>query len=91
MFLVLLECCCTDRTELTTSKCGLEHVGCIHRPLCRTRANDGVNLVNKEYDLALGTLDLLHDIFETFFELATILCARDEKTEIKRYEFLVFE
>ena len=48
-----------DALQLAAREHRLEHVGRVHRALRRARADDGVQLVDEQNDLALGLLDLL--------------------------------
>ena len=43
-----------------------------------------MELVDEQDHLAIGVLDLLEDGLEPLLELATELCARDERTEVER-------
>ena len=58
---------------------GLSRLRGVHRALGRAGADDGVQLVDEQDDLALGVLDLLEDGLEPLLELAAELGAGDQR------------
>ena len=91
MLAVLVERRRADGVELAAGKHRLEQVRGVHRALGRARADDGVELVDEQDDLALGVLDLLEDGLEPLLELAAELGAGDERAEVERDDALVLE
>ena len=79
------------RVELAAGEHRLQEVRGVHRALGGTRADDGMELVDEQDDLALGVLDLLQDSLEPLLELAAELGAGDERTEVERHDPLVLE
>ena len=67
---VLVERGGADGAQLAAGQHRLQQVGRVHRALGRARADDRVQLVDEEDDLALGVGDLLEDGLEPVLELA---------------------
>ena len=88
---VLVERRRADRVQLAAGEHRLEQVGGVHRALGRAGADDRVQLVDEQDDLALGVLDLLEDGLEPLLELAAELGAGDERAEVERDDALVLE
>src|SRR4029078_5559719 len=63
----------------------------VHRALGRPGADDGVELVDEQDDLALAVLDLLQDGLEALLELAAELRAGDQRAQVERDDALVLE
>ena len=61
----------------------LEQVAGIHRAVSLASTDDGVQLINKEDDLALGLLDLVQDALQAFLKLAAVLGTRDQRPHIQ--------
>ena len=78
-----------DAVQLAARQERLQEVARVHRAFGRTRADDGVQLVDEDDDPALGGLDLLEDGLEALFEFAAILRAGDHRAEIQREERFV--
>ena len=51
----------TDAVQLAAGKHRLEEVARVHAALGLARADDGVQLINEEDDLAVGLLDLVQN------------------------------
>ena len=88
---VLVEGRRADRVQLAAGEHRLEQVGGVHRALGRAGADDGVQLVDEQDDLALGVLDLLEHGLEALLELAAVLGAGDERAEVERDDPLVLQ
>ena len=69
----------------------LEQVAGVHRAFGLAGADDGVQFVNEEHDLALGGGDVLEHGFEALFEFAAVLCAGDQRAHVERDDALVLE
>src|SRR3989338_5664926 len=91
VLLVFLERRRSDSAKLPARQRRLQHVGSVQRPLRRTGPDNRVNLVNEEDDPSLGPLNLFHNVFEPLLKLAAILGASDQKAQIKRDQFFLFE
>ena len=77
-----------DRLQLAARQRRLEDRGRVDRALGRARADEVVQLVDEEDDVApLG--DLLHDLLEPLLELAAVLGAGDEGCQVERVDLLV--
>ena len=77
--------------QLTAGEHGLEEVAGVHRAVGLARADDGVQLVDEEDDASLTLLDLLEDGLQTLLELAAVLRARDQGTEVEREDPALFQ
>ena len=88
---VLVERRRADAAQLAARERGLEHVGGVHRALGRARADERVQLVDEQDDLALRLLDLLEHGLQPVLELAAVLGARDQRAEVERDHALVLE
>ena len=69
----------------------LEQVAGRDRALGRARADDRVELVDEEDDLALGRGDLLEHRLEALLELAAVLRAGDERADVERPDALALQ
>ena len=72
------------RAQLAARERRLEQVGGVDRALGGARADDRVQLVDEQDDLALGLLDLLQHRLEAVLELAAVLGARDQRADVER-------
>ena len=88
---VLVERRRADRVQLAARQHRLQHVGRVDRALGRARADDRVQLVDEEDDLALGVGDFLEHRLEPLLELAAVLRAGDERAHVERDDALVLE
>ncbi len=88
---VLVERRRADRVQLAAGEHRLQQVGGVHRAFGRAGADDRVQLVDEQDDLALGVLDLLQDGLEALLELAPELGAGDERAQVERDDALVLE
>ena len=86
---VLIERCGADDLQFSTRQRGLEDVSCVDGPLSAAGANDGVEFVDKENDLALGLLHLFYDSFETLLELPAKLGPRKQCGHVQRNDALL--
>ena len=78
------------RLQLATREGRLEDRGGVDRALRGTRADEVVELVDEQDDVAaLG--DLLHHLLQALLELAAVLRARDQRRQVERVDLLVLE
>ena len=87
---VLVERRRADRLELAAGERRLEDRGRVDRALGRACADEIVELVDEEDDVA-ALLDLLHDLLQPLLELAAVLRAGDEGGEVERVDLLALE
>src|SRR5438876_4207222 len=80
---VLVERRRADRAQLAAGEHRLEQVRRVDGALGRARADDRVQLVDEEDDLALGVLDLLEDGLDPLLELAAVLRAGEERADVE--------
>jgi len=79
-----------DRLQLTARKRGLEDRCRVDRALRCAGADEVVELVDEQDDVAaLG--DLLHHLLEALLELAAVLRAGDQCGEVERVDLLVLQ
>ena len=88
---VLVEGRRADAVQLTARQHGLEQVARIHRAVGLARADDGVQFIDEEDDLALGLLDLVQDALQALLELAAVFCARDQRAHVQAEHGAVFQ
>ena len=88
---VLVERRRADRAQLAAREHRLEEVGGVDRALGRTRADDRVQLVDEEDDLAGRVLDLREDCLEPLLELAAVLRPGEERADVERPHALALE
>ncbi len=87
---VLVERGGADRLQLAAGERGLEDGGRVDRALGGAGADEVVQLVDEQDDVAaLG--DLLHHLLEALLELAAVLRAGDEGREVQRVDLLALE
>ena len=84
VLLVLVERRRADAAQLAARERRLEHVRRVHRAFGRARADERVQLVDEEDDLALALLDLLEHRLQAVLELAAVLRAGDHRAEVER-------
>ena len=70
--------------QLTARQGGFEHIARIHRAFGLTRADHGVQLVDKDNGLAFVFGQFAQHGFETLFKLATKLCACQQRRHVQR-------
>ena len=80
-----------DRTQLAAREHRLQQVARGDGTLRGSRADDRVQLVDEQDDLALACGDLLQDGLEPLLELAPVLRARDERPDVERPHALALE
>ena len=87
---VLVERGRSDRLQLAAGQRGLEDRRCVDRALRRTGADEVMQLVDEEDDVA-PLHDLLHHLLQALLELAAVLRAGDESREVERVDLLVLQ
>src|SRR6266498_949321 len=79
-----------DRLQLPTREGRLQDRGCVDRALGRTRADEVVELVDEQDDVAaLG--DLLHHLLQALLELTAVLRAGDQRRKVERVDLLALQ
>ena len=81
---------CADDLHLPAGQRGLHDVGGVHRAVGVARADDGVDLINKQDDVA-RSLDLADEALDTLLKLAAELGACDEGRHVEQVNFLVLQ
>ena len=88
VFAEFVQCGCADALQLAARKSRFEHVAGVHGALGRPRADDSMQFVDEEDDVALTALNLLNGGFQPLLELAAEARARDHGAQIKRHHRL---
>ncbi len=87
---VLVERRRADRLQLAARERRLEDRGSVDRALGSAGADEVVQLVDEQDDVAaLG--DLLHHLLQALLELAAVLRAGDERRQVERVDLLVLQ
>src|SRR5205814_6890585 len=87
---VLVERRRADRLQLAARESRLEDRRSVDRALGRTRADEVMQLVDEEDDVA-PLHDLLHHLLQALLELTAVLRARDERSEVERVDLLALQ
>ena len=88
---VLVERGRPDRAQLTARELRLQQVRGVDGALRRARADDRVQLVDEEHDLARRVLDLGEDGLQPLLELAAVLRACEERADVERPDALALQ
>ncbi len=80
-----------DHVQLAAREHRLEQVARVHRAFGLARADDGVQLVDEQDDLAFRSRDVFEHRLEPLFELAAILRAGDQRAHVERDDALVLQ
>ena len=88
---VLVERRRADRTQLAAREHRLQEVGGVDRALGGAGADDRVQLVDEEDDLAGRVLDLREHGLEPLLELAAVLRSGEERADVERPDALALE
>ena len=89
VLLVLVERGRADGAQLAAGEHRLEQVGRVDRTLGGARADDRVQLVHEQDDLALGVGDLLQDRLQALLELAAVLRAGQQGADVEADDLAV--
>ena len=81
---VLVERRRADRAQLAAREHRLQQVGGVDRALGRAGADDRVQLVDEQDDLAVGRGDLAEHGLQALLELAAVLRAGEQRAEVER-------
>ena len=80
-----------DAVQLAARQHRLEQVAGIHSAVGLARADNGVQLINKQDDLAFGLLDLVQDALQALLKLAAVFGTSDQCAHIEAEHRAVFE
>ena len=87
---VLVERGGADRLQLTAGQHRLEDRGRVDRALGRAGADQRVQLVDEQHDVAAG-LDLLEHLLQALLEVTAVARAGDQRAEVEAVDLLVLE
>ena len=88
---VLVQRGCTDAVQLAAGQHGFEQVARVHRAVGLACADDGVQFIDEEDDLALGLLDLVQNALQAFLKLAAVFCTRNQCAHVQAEHGAVFQ
>ena len=91
IFAVFVERGRADAMQFAARQSGLQHVGGIHRAIRLAGADQSVQFVDEDDDLASRRLDFLEHALQPFLELAAELGAGDQRAEVERQQPLVLQ
>ena len=91
IFAIFVERRRSDAVKLTAAQRWFQEVAGVHRALGLPGADDGVNLVDEEDDVAFGLADLVEYALQPFLELAPIFRTCDERAHVERQKALVLD
>ncbi|CAB4588315.1 unannotated protein [freshwater metagenome] len=80
----------TDGLKFPASKHWFEDAGRVDRAFRCTRANERVNFVDEDDDVA-AIADFLGDLLEAFFEVTAVAASGDKAAEVERVDLFVLE
>ncbi len=72
-----------DALQFASRQCRLDDVARVNCALGGARADEGVQFVDEENDLAASATDFIHDALHALLELAAIFGARDEAGKVE--------
>ena len=87
---VLVQGGCTDGLQFASSQHGLEDGGSVNCALCGTCTDEGVNLVNKQDDVAAGA-NLLQNLLQALFKVTAVARTCDQGAQVQGVQVLVLE
>jgi len=87
---VLVEGGGADALNLASCECGLEYVGGVDRAFRGAGADQCVQLIDEQHDLA-ARADLVKDLLESLLKLAAVLRAGDQGAHVKGEHALVLQ
>ena len=90
MLAVLIERRGADNLQFAAGHHGLEQRRRIQGAFGGARADERVDLVDEEHDVAPG-VDLLEDLLHAILEIAAVARARDERPHVEGVQLLVFQ
>ena len=80
----------TDAVQLTTGEFRLEHVAQVHGAFGLACTHDGVDFIDEQQGVAVFFKRVKHG-FQTFLEIAAVLCARHQGRQIKCKQLLALQ
>ena len=90
MLAVLIQGGGTDGLQLTASQHRLQNGGRVDSALCGTGPDKGVNLVDKQDNVA-ASANLLEYFLKAFLKVTAVPGARDQGTQIQGVQVLIFK
>jgi len=91
MLAIFIERRGADAVQLAPRQRGFQQIGRIHRPLALARPDQRVHLVDEQYNLPIGLLDLVEHAFQPFLELAAIFRPGDQRAHVERQQFAILQ
>ena len=91
IFPVFVQGGCADAVQFAPGQGRFEHIGGIHGAFGGTGADQGVDLVDKEDDLAGPFFNFLENGLQAVLKLAPVLCSCDQGAEVQGNDLLAFQ
>ncbi len=91
IFTVLVQRCRADAVQLAARQHRLEHIAGIHRALGLAGADDRMQFVDEEQNLAVRLFNFIKHGFQPFLKLAAVLGARNQRTHVQRENLLILQ
>ena len=85
---ILVEGGRADALQFAARELRFDHAAQVERTFGRAGADQRVQFVDEEHDVARRALDLVQDLLDAALELAAILGPRDQRSEREREDFL---
>src|SRR5699024_8676271 len=80
----------TDGLQLTAGQPRLEQRGGVDRTLGGTGADEGVDLIDEQDDVA-ALVDLLEDLLQALLEVTAVTGTRDQGTQVEGVDLLILQ
>ncbi len=77
--------------QLAARQHRLEHIAGIHRALGLAGADNRMQFVDEEQDLAVRLFNFIKHGFQPFLKLAAVLGARNQRTHVQRENLLILQ
>ena len=88
---VLIQSRSSDTVQLASGQSRFKHVARIHCPIGLASTNHGVQLVNKQNDVAFLLGEIIQHRLEALFKFTTVLGTSNERAQIQGQYPLIFE
>ena len=91
IFLILIQCRCTDSAQITTSQRRLQYIRCVHGSATLSGSYQRVDLIDKQDDLTRCGYDFVYYAFQTLLKLALVFRTRNERTHIEGVDLFLLQ
>jgi len=91
VFAVFAGSCRANQVQFTAGKHGFENVSSVHRAFRGARANDGMQLINEEDDIAFSIGHLFQGSFQTLLKFAAVFRAGNQRRHVQLHDSFLFQ